>query len=85
MQFACTLAEESGETYASVSSQVMRSLVLLHRNDLGGARDATDAAEAELAGTGPRYRSHWAQWARALILEADGRADSGQYLTAIGR
>jgi len=53
----------------------MRSLVLLHRNDLGGARDATDAAEAELAGTGPRYRSHWAQWARALILEADGRAD----------
>ena len=60
----------------------MRSLVLLHRNDLGGARDATDAAEAELAGTGPRYRSYRAQWARALILEADGRADEAYAVLA---
>ena len=52
----------------------MQSLILLHRNDLPGAREAAEAAEAELAVTGPRYRSHWAQWARALILEADGRA-----------
>jgi DNA-binding CsgD family transcriptional regulator len=81
-QAGLELAEETGETYASVSGQVMRSLVLLHRNDLPGGRGAADAAEAELAGTGPRYRSHWAQWARALILEADGRADEAHAVLA---
>src|SRR5262249_46731088 len=81
-QAGLELAEETGETYASVSGQVMRSLILLHRNDLSGAAAAAEVAEAELAGTGPRYRSHWAQWARALILEADGRADEAYAVLA---
>src|SRR5262249_30011500 len=66
-------AEEAGETYARVYCQAVRSLILLHRNDLPGARGAAGAAEAELAATGPRYRSHWVRWARALILEAEGQ------------
>jgi DNA-binding CsgD family transcriptional regulator len=74
-QAGLELAGEIGETYASVSGRIVRSLILLHRNDLPGAREAADAAEAELAGTGPRHRSHWARWARALILEADGQQD----------
>jgi DNA-binding CsgD family transcriptional regulator len=73
-QASVELAEETGESYARVTGQAVRSLILLHRNDLPGAREAAEAADAELAGTGPRYRSHWAQWARALILEADGQA-----------
>src|SRR5260221_10502598 len=73
-QAGLALAEEVGEAYARVYGQAVRSLILLHRNDLPGARDAAEAAETELAGTGPRSRSHWAQWARALILEADGHA-----------
>ena len=73
-QASLELAEEVGETYTRVYGQIMRSLILLHRNDLPGARGAAEAAEAELSGTAPRYRSHWAQWARALILEADGQA-----------
>jgi DNA-binding CsgD family transcriptional regulator len=73
-QAGLELAEEVGETYTRVYGQIMRSLILLHRNDLPGARGAAEAAEAELSGTAPRYRSHWAQWARALILEADGQA-----------
>jgi DNA-binding CsgD family transcriptional regulator len=72
-QAGLELGEEVGETYARVTAQAVRSLILLHRNDLPGARDAVGAAEAELAGAGPRYRSHWAQWARSLILEADGQ------------
>jgi DNA-binding CsgD family transcriptional regulator len=72
-QAGLDLAEETGETYSRVLGQAVRSLILLHRNDLPGAHDAADAADAELADTGPRYRSHWAQWARALILEADGQ------------
>jgi DNA-binding CsgD family transcriptional regulator/tetratricopeptide (TPR) repeat protein len=73
-QAGLELAEEVGETYDRVMGQIIRSLILLHRNDLPGASGAAQAAEAELAGTGPRHRSHWAQWARALILEADGQA-----------
>jgi DNA-binding CsgD family transcriptional regulator len=73
-QASVELAEEIGEGYAHVMGQTVRSLILLHRNDLGGARDAAEAAGAELAGAGPRFRSAWAQWARALVLEADGRA-----------
>jgi DNA-binding CsgD family transcriptional regulator len=76
------LAEEVGETYDRVMGQIIRSLILLHRNDLPGAREAAGAAEAELAGTGPRHRSHWAQWARALILEADGQQDEAYAVLA---
>ena len=36
---------------------------------------------ASYAGTGPRYRTHWAMWARALQLEADGQA--AEALTAL--
>jgi DNA-binding CsgD family transcriptional regulator len=73
-QVGLELAEEVGETYTRVWCQSLRSLILVHRNDLRGARDAADTAVAELSGTGPRYRSHWAHWARALVLEADGQA-----------
>jgi DNA-binding CsgD family transcriptional regulator len=73
-QAGLELAEDVGQTYMRVTGWIVRSLILLHRNDLPGARAAAEAAEAELAGTGRRYRSHWAQWARALILEADGHA-----------
>jgi len=81
-QAGLELAEEVGETYACVFGQIVRSLILLHRNDLPGARGAAGAAEAELAGTGPRYRSHWARWAQALILEADGQADEAYAVLA---
>jgi len=73
VQTGLEVAEEVGHSYARVFGRIVRSLILLHRNDLRGARDAAEAAEAELAGTDSRYRSHWAQWARALLLEADGR------------
>jgi DNA-binding CsgD family transcriptional regulator/tetratricopeptide (TPR) repeat protein len=73
-QASLELAEEVGENYFRVSGQIVRSLILLHRNDLPGAVEAVEAAEAELSATGPRYRSHWARWARALVLEAEGQA-----------
>ncbi len=82
-QIGLELAEEVGETYARVMGQAVRSLILVHRNDLPGARAAALAAEAELSGAGPRYRSDWAQWARALILEADGQA--GQAYAVLAR
>src|SRR5262249_9962530 len=50
-QAGLELASDIGETYASVSGRIVRSLILLHRNDLRGAREA---AAAELAGAGPR-------------------------------
>ncbi len=47
-------------------------MIALHRNDLSGARVAAATAARELASTGPRYRTQWAAWVRALVLEADG-------------
>lgn len=41
-------------------------------NDLSSARAAATAAADELADTGSRYRTQWAMWVRALVLEADG-------------
>ena len=39
------------------------------------AEEAVARAEHELADTGPRFRSHWATWARALVLEAGGATE----------
>jgi DNA-binding CsgD family transcriptional regulator len=81
-QAGLELAEEGGVVDRRVFGQTVRSLILLHRNDLPGARKAAEAAEAELSGTGPRYRSDWLQWARALILDADGQRDQAYAVLA---
>ena len=70
------LADDIGETYSRVYANSVLSLIALHRNDLCGARAAVATAERELASTGPRYRTQWAAWARALVLEADGELSS---------
>jgi MalT-like TPR region len=49
--------------------------VELHRGDLRAAEDAAARAARELTAGSPRYRSHWATWVQALLLEAGG---SGQ-------
>jgi DNA-binding CsgD family transcriptional regulator len=69
---ALDLATETGERYSLVLVESVRSLIALHRGDLRHAEHAAARAERELAATGPRYRSHWAMWARALLLEAEG-------------
>lgn len=71
------LSEETGERYNVVAAHAIRSVIALHRNDLVAADLATSAAEQELARSGPRYRSHWAGWSRALLCEAGGSADQG--------
>jgi DNA-binding CsgD family transcriptional regulator/tetratricopeptide (TPR) repeat protein len=72
LQAGAELANDLGETTSQVFAQSLLSLIALHRNDLSGARTAAAAATGQLAATGSRFRSHWAMWARALILEADG-------------
>jgi ATP/maltotriose-dependent transcriptional regulator MalT len=71
---ALELAEETGERYGLVLAPSVESLIALHRGDLRCAEDAAAAAERELAAGSPRYRSHWAMWARALLQEAGGAA-----------
>jgi DNA-binding CsgD family transcriptional regulator len=63
---------ETGERYSLVLVHSVKSLIALHRGDLRHAEQAAARAERELADTGPRYRTHWAMWARALLLEAAG-------------
>jgi hypothetical protein len=59
----------------------MQSLIRLHRNDLRGAREAAAAGQLS-SGTGPRFRTYWSAWARALLLEADG--EPAQALATLG-
>ena len=66
------LADEIGSTYNHVFAHGMLSLISLHRNDLSRAEEAAGAAARAIAGWGSGYRTMWAAWPRALILEAGG-------------
>jgi tetratricopeptide (TPR) repeat protein len=69
---ALELVGETGERYRLVLGHSVRSLIALRRGDLHLAEEAAAGAARELDAHGPRYRSHWANWARALLLEAGG-------------
>ena len=64
------LGEETGERYSLVLGFSVASLIALHRGDLRRAEEEVERATAELVTCGPRFRSHWVAWARALVLEA---------------
>jgi tetratricopeptide (TPR) repeat protein len=72
LEASTELAAETGETYSLILGHSMLSIIRLHRNDLPGATESAATAASLLAATGPRYRTHWALWARALTTEADG-------------
>jgi DNA-binding CsgD family transcriptional regulator len=64
------LAEETHRTLGSTAGEAVRALIAIHRGDTDEADHALRrAAERE---TGPEYRAHWLDWARALRLEASG-------------
>ena len=69
---ALELAEETGERYSLVVGHSVRSLVALHRGERRAAEEAAAGAARELDTGGPRYRSHWATWTQALLLEDAG-------------
>ena len=69
---ALEVAAETGERYSLVLGHSVMALLALHRGELRHAEAAAAAAARELEVGGPRYRSHWAIWARALLLEAGG-------------
>ncbi len=69
------LAAATGESYGLVVGHSVHALISLHRDDVEGADRAVLAARAAGQHGEPvtRYRAHWALWARALVLEAQGR------------
>jgi hypothetical protein len=72
LEAAMDLAAETGERYSLALGHSVTSLIALHRGDLRRAEEAAARAAGELADTGARYRAHWAHWAGALLLEANG-------------
>jgi len=72
LEEALELAAETGERYSLVLTHTLKALIALHRGELRQAEEAAATAERELAGTSSRFRTHWAAWARALLLEAEG-------------
>jgi ATP/maltotriose-dependent transcriptional regulator MalT len=83
LEAALTLTEETGERHSLLLTHSLTSLIALHRGDIRRAEAAAALAERELADTGPRFRSHWASWVRALLLEAEGATQEA--LTALTR
>lgn len=73
VEASIALADETGQAFGLVLGRSVVSLISLHRNELGRAGQAAAVAVSQLAETGIRYRTQWALWARALILEADGK------------
>lgn len=73
VEAARELAAESGEDFSLILAHCILSLICLHRNDLGRAEEAVNAAMGQLGEPGPRYLSLWAMWAQALLLEAQGK------------
>ncbi len=71
------LGDESGLNFALAVGRGILSLISLHRNELGRAQAAADAATRQATETGARYRTQWAIWTQALLLEADGRTPEG--------
>ena len=78
---ALQLVAATGERHSLVLIESLSSLIALHRGDQRHAEEAVARAEHELSDTGPRFRSHWATWARALVLEAGGA--TGQAFAAL--
>ena len=79
---ACVdLADDLGVRQGVLLAHALRSLIALHRNQLGVAAAAATSAEDELRATGDQYGlEHWVALARALVLEAHGDVDAA-YLT----
>ncbi len=68
------LAHETGQAFGLILDRSVLSLISLHRNDLNRAKAAASAAVGQLGETGAHYRAQWAAWARALVLEAEGKS-----------
>lgn len=75
---ACVdLADDLGVRQGVLLAYALRSLIALHRNELGVAAAAATSAEEELRSTGDQYGlEHWVALARALLLEAHGDVDA---------
>jgi DNA-binding CsgD family transcriptional regulator/tetratricopeptide (TPR) repeat protein len=78
------LAVETGERFGVIVSTAVSALIALHRNDLVGAHRSAARACADLDETvGRPFRGHWATWAAALLLEAEG--DPGEAYGSLAR
>ena len=77
------LADTTGIQRGTLVGHSLRALIAVHQGDLGTAEREVAAAEANAKSTGPQWRPDWMMWARALLLEADGR--TGEALRTLRR
>ena len=72
LEASLELAEEIRDSYSRGYASGVLSLISFHRNNLDLAREAANAADRDLADWSPGYRTSWAAWPHALVMEADG-------------
>ncbi len=70
---AMDFAEEIVVRQGELAGHAVRSMIALHRGDLATAEREATAAEEDAVTSGPQWRPDWMMWARALLLEAQGR------------
>ena len=73
---AMDFAEEVVVRQGQVVGHAVRSMIALHRGDLATADREATAAEEDAQTSGPQWRANWMMWARALLMEAQGKDDA---------
>ena len=68
------LAHETGQAFGLILDRSVLSLISLHRNDLNRRQGGGLGRRGPARETGAHYRAQWAAWARALVLEAEGKS-----------
>ena len=72
LQTAVWLSGEAGISWTAELDAV-RAWIHVHRDELQVAEELVGRAEQALAAGLPAYRMDWTRWARAMLLEAQGR------------
>jgi DNA-binding CsgD family transcriptional regulator/tetratricopeptide (TPR) repeat protein len=72
LEAGVALAAETGQRTTSTLGFSILALIALHRGDLRRAGEAAGQAIGEVEASGPRFRSQWGAWVRALLLDARG-------------
>jgi DNA-binding CsgD family transcriptional regulator len=74
LEAGLALSEQIGTRHRTVG-HVVEAFIAFHRDDLERAERSVRLAEEEIAAWGAQFLIDWVLWARALLLESDGRAE----------
>lgn len=75
LETALGLIEDTGQASSAIFGRSMLALIALHRGERDAATRLAGRAAEQAQADGPCFRSEWAAWARAQVLEVAGRPE----------